>query len=468
MSAELFERAYRCLSAVCSAEPDGSTTQTAVAAAEDAEAVQLLEQLDYLARRGPATAASPTAVGDSERENRLALLKLASRLERIIRLPSAQAPGGYFLGSELSPERFGLSCPDGSPVSASGRGQSLAAAFESCVGEGAEYISVLEWGCETRCFAPISSGPLLGVRHREEHLDWLLGGVGFDRKSLGEKPIEWVGLRSLSDAEDLPVPLDLCLRRANPPFRKAESSGCAAGPSLEAAKYAALMELVERDAVALWWYGGAPAGPLSLDDRVADQLEALSEDVRQQAERRHWFLDITSDIGIPAVAALSSRLDGGAVICGFAADVDPLEAARKALLELCQMELAEDIVNLRIDEQGMENLMESDRRFLKRMAQLQVGRFSQFGPGRAALAWPPCAQIALVEKLGRSVESLRTRGLEAYWLDLTRPEIGLAVARVVVPNLQSINVSWTSNRLKIATQSHNYGVVDYLKLPPII
>lgn len=472
MSAEIFQRCHTYLSAFASGgsreNPKGSTSLPA----NDPQAALLLRQLGYLPRDNAGPAPDDAAPESGWLQNRLALLRLASKLERFIRLPSRQAPGAFFLGSELAPGKFGLSSPDGALISASGRGLSLSAAFEGCIGEAAEYLSFLEWGHEERCKAPIPQENVGSPEARCDGpggtLEWLLKGIGSDRRRLGHQPIEWITLDRFDKAAGLSVPLDLCLRRSNAPFRKAESSGCAAGPSLEAAQYVALMELIERDAIALWWYGGVPAAALKLADLESRRLTAFSRALRPQSARRSWLLDISNDTGIPVVAAISSSSEGGNVVCGFAADLDPTTAAQKALLELCQMELAEDIVGLRIKEQGVEGLSEADQRVLKRLSRIHIDRHPQLSRRRPPSDQSSCPPSSIGDKLNSSLETLKNCGFDAYWIDLTRAEFGVPVARVLVPELQSIDVSWETDRLLRASTTYNFNAEEYQDLPPII
>jgi ribosomal protein S12 methylthiotransferase accessory factor len=67
--------------------------------------------------------------------------------------------------------------------------------------------------------------------------------------------IEWTPLWSLSAEEPRYLPTSLCYYgRFDPPFARADSNGCAAGSVFEEAVLQGLLELIERDAVALWWY----------------------------------------------------------------------------------------------------------------------------------------------------------------------------------------------------------------------
>src|SRR5690606_20245552 len=89
-----------------------------------------------------------------------------------------------------------------------------------------------------------------------------------DARSLPRaKPVPLIRGRALTSGRELLLPADWCLRRQPPgPLGMpgaALSTGCAAGPSFEAAAARALLELVERDAASLWWIGGRRARPVA-------------------------------------------------------------------------------------------------------------------------------------------------------------------------------------------------------------
>src|SRR5207237_1382660 len=87
-------------------------------------------------------------------------------------------------------------------------------------------------------------------------------------------------------------------------FYRAESNGCASGSTPEEAILQGFMELVERDACALWWYNRVrrPAIDLaSFDDPFFRRARAFL----RSRHRTLYALDLTGDLGIPVVVALS-------------------------------------------------------------------------------------------------------------------------------------------------------------------
>lgn len=120
----------------------------------------------------------------------------------------------------------------------------------------------------------------------------------------------------------------------------ADSTGCAAGQSEAAATTAALWECVERDAVALWWHGGQPAPPLPL--ALIDTSQPRLSWWLDRRDRQTRLYDLTTDLGLPVVAALSADADGRHVALGTAARPRIADAALAAVTELVQTEVGMD------------------------------------------------------------------------------------------------------------------------------
>src|SRR5262249_37421026 len=97
------------------------------------------------------------------------------------------------------------------------------------------------------------------------------------------------------------------------------------------------LELVERDAYAIWWYNRLRRPEIDLD-KVGD---SYVRDLRDQfaAMGRHlWVLDVTSDLGIPVVIAVSHWKEDAQEHVDFAAGAhfDLRIAVLRALTELNQ------------------------------------------------------------------------------------------------------------------------------------
>ncbi|MEU8823151.1 TOMM precursor leader peptide-binding protein [Streptomyces sp. NPDC048636] len=214
-------------------------------------------------------------------------------------------------------------------------------------------------------------------------------------------------------------------------FCRADSNGAAAGGTLEDAAVRGFLELVERDAVALWWYNRTRQPGIALDaldDPWPGEVARLHAGLRRQV----WALDLTTDFGIPVVAALSRRTDKPAedITLGFGAHPDRLTALCHALAELNQMLPA--VVEARADGGGYGA---ADPEALRWFRTATTAGQPYLTPDPAAPP-PEISTPADGFSLASIAEMVRRRGMELLVLDQTRPDVGLPVAKVLVPGLR--------------------------------
>ncbi|MFD0258973.1 TOMM precursor leader peptide-binding protein [Kitasatospora indigofera] len=153
-----------------------------------------------------------------------------------------------------------------------------------------------------------------------------------------ERPIPWVRGYSLRDARPVLVPARLCYYSAGlaaDNFVFECSNGCAIGSCLEEAVLFGLLELIERDAFLLGWYGGARLTEIDLDSCGGGALRAMTDRAALQGYEVHAF-DNRVDLAVPVVTGLAVRRDGGPGTLAFAAGAgfDPLGAVEAALSEI--------------------------------------------------------------------------------------------------------------------------------------
>jgi ribosomal protein S12 methylthiotransferase accessory factor len=408
---------------------------------------------------------------------RARMLRAAAVFRRVFRLPMPDAPALVFFGAEADPACLGSHNAGLSIAGFAGSGLDPRRAFESCVGEGIEYLSQFAqpddplehfpaaWGRPVRKNASLTScqgGFREPTRPESAPVPGTVDLFGKTLDPAGYRFVEavvsacgvpvdhavsWIAVRRLVDGASCWFPADLCLRRAAadfiPPLKL--STGCAAGVTREAATLRALLELIERDAVALWWRGGRRGRAIAADSDAGHTATRLLEQVRQgHAGRRTALLDITSDLGIPVVAAFSSHPDGFGFALGLGARTTLAEAATAAIFEMCQSELSLHVIAAKRRESGDAALNESDRCQLARATMLDTRECTLLHPDGAA----PVPQAALVgDPIEALVHMLAARGIVAYSLDLTRPRFGVPVVRVIAPALQSEPCEITGDRL---------------------
>lgn len=395
-----------------------------VDAAMEGEARRLLVRLDYLGDHAVLSAPA------DEIARQVALLRAASRLKRVFALHPRAAPGLVFLGGEADPAALGAGY-DGSPVgSLAGSGVNLRAAFESCVGEGVEYLSQFE--------AP---GDLVAEAAPDLRRVQAFPGCEPDEAAAWPPNARgWIRGTRVGDGEPVLLPAERCLRPPGPasaPVPFALGTGCGAGASFEAAALHGLLELVERDATALWWRGGRPGRPLALEQPAMQEAAELLQRLRGESrDRRSWLLDITTDLDVPCIAAISVEADGRGFACGHAARPSPSAAARAAIREMCHIELAYDVVAAKRAEGGDAALNEADRRHLARATVIDAADCPLLHPQGAPRLHADAPDLDPAAALAEAVRRLGHAGHEAYAIDLSRPGFTIPVARVVAPGLQ--------------------------------
>jgi ribosomal protein S12 methylthiotransferase accessory factor len=398
---------------------------------DDPDARLLLEALGY------ASAGFHAGHGETgaEARHRGYLLKAASQFTRVFELTASAAPGLVSLGAEFDPALADAMHAGSPTVGVSGVGLSLQDAFQGCIGEAVEYLSQLQTAHDVLERA----GP--GDRARGLG-SWGEGFLAAFSASRLRPDIElsWHRATRLSDGDEVLLPADLCLRRApdqreiRPPFPL--STGSAAGRSWEAAALHGVLELIERDAASLWWRGGNRGRSILPGDEAGNAAETLLRLRRNVSTRRSWLLDITTDIGVPCVAAISCMPDGFGFAFGLAARPSLAAAVRSAILEMCQIELAHEVVEAKCRESGEAALNERDRIHRRRATTINADRCLLLQPvsGRAEHLAIDVTEPATVLQL--VVERLAQFGIETFGLNLTRPRFAIPVARVIAPGLQ--------------------------------
>ncbi|MEU4806576.1 TOMM precursor leader peptide-binding protein [Actinosynnema sp. NPDC023587] len=224
---------------------------------------------------------------------------------------------------------------------------------------------------------------------------------------------------------------------------RADSNGTAAGGSVEDAVLHGLCELVERDAVAIWWYNRLRVAGVDLD-AFADPWVDESRAQHARLGRRVWVLDVTSDLGVPVLVALSARADtGGQVVLGLGAHLDARTALRRAVAELNQMmpavlagaALAPDDPDL---AHWWRTATATGQPYLSPAPDLPARRPADFP---RAPAQDLAADVDLVR------ERVEAAGVEVLVLDQTRPDVGVPVVKVLAPGLRHFWARFAPGRL---------------------
>jgi oxazoline/thiazoline synthase len=254
--------------------------------------------------------------------------------------------------------------------------------------------------------------------------------------------IEWSPVWSLRDErfKYLPTSLLYFFYRGGAAFA-ADSNGCAAGNTLEEAIVQGFLELVERDAYAIWWYNRLQRPELGLGQFDDSYIRDLQQQM-VQAGRRLWVLDVTSDLGIPTFVAVTHWMQNGRenIEFGSGAHFDARIALLRALTELNQflsLSLMGGGTGEKSSLDGTTPLRLQDHPYLtpsgSPMVRTEIG--SKFG------------HLDTREQVTACVSLAKQAGLDFLVLDQTRPDIEAPVVRVIVPGLRHFYRRFAPGRL---------------------
>lgn len=214
-------------------------------------------------------------------------------------------------------------------------------------------------------------------------------------------------------------------RRIGLPGVFSTSTGAATRDTRAGAAVHAVLELVERDGVAIWWYNRLRPSRLA-PDFAAAALPAEMADWIAARRRQTRYLLLPTDLPVATIVALSARADGSRLAIGAAAALDPADAVRSATLELMQCELT--LANMRAYAQ-MPDAPPPPPLYLWSQA-TALDAHAEFGAD-APFAEPPAAidYAALVEHFAAA-------GIDLVTVDLTRPELRIPVVKALSPQLR--------------------------------
>jgi oxazoline/thiazoline synthase len=209
-----------------------------------------------------------------------------------------------------------------------------------------------------------------------------------------------------------------------------DSNGCAAGNTLQEAIVQGFLELVERDAYAIWWYNRSQRSEIDLsefDDSYIRDIKTQFTD----AGRKLWVLDVTNDLGVPTYVAIMHWMKDGEehIEFGSGAHFDRRIALLRSLTELSQF--------LTI---GLMGGASGDKSSLDGITPLRLENYPFLVPASRPKVAPELGiNVPLDsarEQVEACVEIARRAGYDFLVLDQTRPDVEVPVARVIVPGLR--------------------------------
>jgi len=256
-----------------------------------------------------------------------------------------------------------------------------------------------------------------------------------------EAPQPWVQGWDVANGEACWVPLDaVTMNSVGTPEGGTEllrsSNGLSSGNHMLEAIVHGLCEVIERDAEALWRIGGE----LRQVDLTAVP-EPYCAEVIERVTRAGAFLaawDLTNDVGVPVYGCAileppdAGRLRSIGVHYGFGSHLSPAVALSRALTEAVQTRLTY-ISGSRDDFTRVHYQQNRDPELVTAIWEEITGN----EPNARLDDRPSRATDTFEDDLSILVAAVRSVGVRrVVVVDLSRPEIGLPVVKVVVPGLE--------------------------------
>jgi ribosomal protein S12 methylthiotransferase accessory factor len=260
-----------------------------------------------------------------------------------------------------------------------------------------------------------------------------------------DRPMLWVQGRELLSDTDLWVPYEtVTYNRVGLDYAantfQVTSCGLASGNDVAEATLHALCEIVERDALTMWW---APERPDYLDSMIGNGsvtdptcrwllglLEAAGLDI--------FLWDVTSDLGIPVFQACIVERDdlpewrSFGPCWGYGCHPDPVVALSRAITEAAQSRVTV-IVSSRDDNYNRQYVSQNDPAVTASARAL----FTGVRPVRRFADRPSADTGSIDGNLRGVLDAIeRTDTGPVACVDLTKPEIGIPVVKAIVPRLE--------------------------------
>lgn len=357
-------------------------------------------------------------------------------LDRVFCLPNDHAKGMFFFGAQ------------GRGISATGAGVTALGALRSCLGEAlerrvhcAEDVASLK--TVKRQIIPLAQLPPCSW------LSWLAHQQGCSESGYA-KCEDWTLTKALYDQATLYLPTDFVFRVSSGErsVLASETTGCAVGSDRDTAICGALLELVERDSVAMWWYGGREASRLQLRGGEFFEFTRDTTLMRQNSARPFWLNVLENDFGIHVVVALSADAAGEKVVAGFGAHTNILDAVVSAVKELSQMELGMQLVMMKLEQGGERALNQIDLRQLERANRLTIKSYPELLPERIGLVSstqePPLNTMQFQADL---VNRLTGSSFYPFIVDVNIGDFRVPYVRAVIPEFESIDFNRRGKRM---------------------
>lgn len=272
----------------------------------------------------------------------------------------------------------------------------------------------------------------------------LLLPKSFENQNIEMQKLEWIEAEEIISESPILVPANAVFhpyipnREIKPcamAMFKGNTNGLASGNVIEEAVLHGIFEVVERDAWSIFELTKRNKKQIDLDTIENDTVRELVEKFTSQGIKIK-LMDITADLKIPTIVASADDTvlkDAALLTLGVGTHLNPEIAAIRALSEVAQSR-ATQIHGTREDtvradfmrKAGYENMKRTNKAyFVEEDEKINLSDIENKITG------------SIKKDIEVSIEEVQKAGLDkVIYYDLTREEIGVNVARVIIPKAE--------------------------------
>ena len=242
--------------------------------------------------------------------------------------------------------------------------------------------------------------------------------------------IRWFPATEIGTGQRFLVPAACCFTRyrrllTEDNICKEDTVGAASGAGSDQALTGALLELIERDATAIWWYNRTRHPTVRIESFHNADLTAIKNGLRL-LQRSIDLLYVTNNIDIPCFVAVSANAMGGEIAFGAAAHPDLEVAAVLAATEVIQFFIEADAGISPADYPSWARSARlSDLPYLRPSHSIEASSIARAGSPATPLE--------------TCLEMLKRVSLQVLAVNLTRDDVQVPFFRAFVPGLCYLN-----------------------------
>ena len=261
-----------------------------------------------------------------------------------------------------------------------------------------------------------------------------------EKMDINDIPLEWSVAHDLITDEDYYVPTNAILHPYSHESNveslfKSNTNGLASGNILEEAILHGMFEVIERDAWSIFELTHKNYAQIDTDTIESDVINETIDKFESEGIKIK-LMDFTADIKIPTIAASADDTvtkDAGLLTLGIGTHLDPEVAILRALTEVAQSR-ATQINGAREDTVRADFAREAG---YERMKRINKFYFKQENDKINLANIENKSTHSITQDISIVKDELIENEIKhILYTDLTRPELGVSVVRVVIPEME--------------------------------